>query len=85
MQMTPTKALPKVPPKGGGSKGKEVQTLPEVIIDMDISCGYHNLGQFVNDLENNEIFLAVDELRITPRQDDYFNQDIGLKLKTYVK
>lgn len=55
------------------------------LITLDVSCGYHNLGAFVNDLENARQFMAVQSLKIKSDPRDYFRQNANLALKTYVK
>ena len=72
------------------SKAKETKATPTaeltpILITLDLFCSYHNLGSFINDLENAEVFMAVEELKITPQQADYFKQRVSLVLKTYVK
>ena len=72
------------------SKAKEEKALvapktPLAFITLDLFGGYHNLGRFINDLENAEILMAVENLKIVPQQNDYFKHGITLILKTYVK
>ena len=54
-------------------------------LTLDLSCSYHNLGKFINDLENLEVFIAVENLRILPQSQDYFTHGVTLVLKTYVR
>ena len=54
-------------------------------IAMDLSCVYHSLGSFINDLENAEQFLAVQDLKIVRSPGDYMRQNVTLSLKTYVR
>ncbi|MBL7151593.1 MAG: type 4a pilus biogenesis protein PilO [Candidatus Omnitrophica bacterium] len=61
------------------------QNMAPLLIKLDVSCGYHELGHFINDLENNPVFMAVENLTITPQQKDYFKQKVELELKTYVE
>lgn len=61
------------------------QKITPVAIVMDLSCVYHSLGSFVNDLENAEQFLAVQDLKIVRSSGDYMLQNVTLNLKTYVK
>jgi len=53
-------------------------------IALVLSCDYHRLGQFINDLENAEYLFSVEELRISPGPVDYLNQNVNLVLRTYV-
>lgn len=59
--------------------------LTPMTINIDLSCGYHELGAFINDLENKEEFLKVENLRITADAKDGSSQKVSLVLKTYVK
>lgn len=56
-----------------------------LLITLDITGTYHNIGKFINELENAPVFIAVEELLIKPDQINYLNQKITLTLKTYVK
>ncbi|MFA5156024.1 MAG: type 4a pilus biogenesis protein PilO [Candidatus Omnitrophota bacterium] len=56
-----------------------------VYISLDILAGYHNLGTFINILENGDKFIAVQDLRISRDKNDYMRQEVNLTLKTYVK
>ncbi len=61
-----------------------VNILP-VMITLDLSCGYHSLGSFINALENTAQFMSVQEMKITPASGDFLSQSVSLVLKTYVK
>ena len=72
------------------SSEKPVKTTPEtkyspLLITLEISSGYHQLGRFINDLENADVFLEVDELQIKSDVRYYPQQQASLVLKTYVK
>jgi len=54
-------------------------------ITLDTICDYHQLGKFINALENGEIYMRVAEIRISTQQADYFKQRASLAIKTYVK
>jgi len=54
-------------------------------LTMDLICGYHNLGSFICEMENNETFISVQNMRILPDKNDYLNENISLVLKTYVE
>ena len=54
-------------------------------INLDLVCDYHHLGKFINNLENAEILFAVESMRITRQENNYFQQKVSLVLKTYVK
>ena len=66
-------------------KGVSAGGFISMSIALDLSCSYHHLGKFINDLENFEIFMAVENLRILPQGDDYFKQAADVVLKIYVK
>lgn len=55
-----------------------------VLINLDLTCDYHNLGKFINELEGGQVFLAVQELKISTQLPDYMKQKVALVLKTYV-
>lgn len=59
--------------------------LTPLVITLDLSGGYHELGSFINDLENKEQFLAVESLKIENDTSNYLHQKVNLTLKTYVK
>jgi Tfp pilus assembly protein PilO len=55
-----------------------------MLIDLDISAGYHQLGRFLAKLENHPVFLEVNELNIQPDSQSSLEHQVKLKLKTYV-
>ena len=55
-----------------------------IIINLDLTCSYHNLGKFINELEGMQVFLSVQELVISAQLPDYMKQKVSLMLKTYV-
>ncbi|MHB8155447.1 MAG: type 4a pilus biogenesis protein PilO [Candidatus Omnitrophota bacterium] len=55
-----------------------------ILINLDLTCDYHNLGKFVNELESLQVFLSVQELKISTQLPDYMKQKVALILKTYV-
>jgi len=56
-----------------------------VLINMDLVCGYHNFGRFVNALENNQAFVSVESFKIEPEEGDTSRQKVSLAVKTYVR
>lgn len=56
-----------------------------VLITLDLESDYHNLGKFINDIENGKIFISVQSAKITSQQADFFKQKVNLVLRTYVK
>ena len=81
MQIKPEKEIK----DAKAAKSAKAQNIAGERIKLDISCDYHHLGQFLNALENSEIFLAVEEMKINSLPNDYFHQNIRLELKTYVR
>jgi len=71
------------------SKAKEevmgTQIILPMAIALDLSCVYHSLGSFINDLENAEQFLEVQYFSIVRSSGDYMRQNVSLNLKTYVR
>ncbi len=57
----------------------------QVSISLDLVCGYHNLGKFINDLENMPTFISVDGFKIEAQPEEALKQKVSLTLKTYVK
>ena len=60
------------------------KTFMPILINLDLTCDYHNLGKFINELENLQVFLSVQELKISTQLPDYMKQKVVLILKTYV-
>jgi Tfp pilus assembly protein PilO len=56
-----------------------------LLITLDLSCDYHSLGKFINDLENAQTFMAVQSMKITTQATDYLKQKVNLVLRTYVR
>jgi hypothetical protein len=55
-----------------------------MLINLDMTCDYHNLGRFIQALENSAVFMGVQELEISTQLPDYMKQKVALVLKTYV-
>ncbi|MCM8789699.1 MAG: type 4a pilus biogenesis protein PilO [Candidatus Omnitrophica bacterium] len=54
-------------------------------VSVDLICGYHDLGAFLNNLENGEIFIEAKSIKIIPQAQDVLKQKVNLNLMTYVK
>lgn len=67
------------------NKSRVPDKFTPVLISLELSGGYHNLGKFINGLENLESFVKVQEIKIEPQENDPLNQKISLSLVTYVK
>jgi Tfp pilus assembly protein PilO len=81
MQMNPSRELSAQKTQ----KAPTAERLTPVFITLDLSSDYHNLGKFINDLENANIFLAAQSIKIESVQPDLFKQHVNLVLLTYVK
>ena len=64
---------------------KQATSLIPYLISLDFTADYHTLGRFLNQLENGEIFIAVQDMRITPNVENSVSQACFVTLKTYVK
>jgi len=69
----------------GSAMVKAVSGLTPFFILLDLSSGYHNLGKFINELENSQVFVGVKDIKITSIESDYLKQKVSLTLYTYVK
>lgn len=56
-----------------------------ILITLNLISNYHQFGAFLNALENADIFMQAEEIKIKRHPQDYFQQDFFLLLKTYVK
>lgn len=52
-------------------------------ITMRLTCGYHELGLYLNQLENSTRFVQIDDLAIEAGE-EVFNHKVTLNLSTYV-
>lgn len=78
-QIRPSRESPQAKPD------KTVSKYTPLSINLELTCDYHRLGKFINDLENAETYIALQKLNITPKQGDYINQKATLELRVYVK
>jgi len=69
-------------PKDKSSTGQDFVSLS---IKLDLLSGYHNLGSFLNQLENGVQPIFADEIKISRQPQDYLKQKVNLILKAYVK
>ncbi|MDP2943653.1 MAG: type 4a pilus biogenesis protein PilO [Candidatus Omnitrophota bacterium] len=81
MQIKPLSSPPTAKPELTTAATK----LFPVSIKLDLLGGYHQLGKFINDLENASVFMEVENLRISSQTSSIITQQIELTLKTYVK
>lgn len=86
MQIKPVKDLKVQGGKASNIVSSDIGKLTSILITLDLTCGYHNLGSFINDLDNSEQFIAmIEELKIISDPADYLRQRVNLALKIYVK
>jgi Tfp pilus assembly protein PilO len=67
------------------TKAKDASGNAPCLINLELVCGYHSLGKFINGIENIDILIALDSLNIDVNPADYLKQKVTLGLKTYVK
>lgn len=67
------------------AKGAVAPKFANIPITIEMYSDYHKLGRFLNELEDQDILLAVESMKISPQQNDLFKQKVTLTLKTYVK
>lgn len=67
------------------AKVKVLGNFTPFLISLELAGGYHNLGRFINGLENLESFVKVQEIKIEPLEGNYLSQKVNLVLVTYVK
>lgn len=63
---------------------KEFSSYSGLNITLDLSCGYHNLGKFVSDIENSKIFMSLLKLSVA-QSADHSNHNVNMIIYTYVK
>jgi Tfp pilus assembly protein PilO len=56
-----------------------------IFINLDLSGDYHNLGRFINALENAPELLSVESIKIESVADNYFQQNAFIEIRVYVK
>ena len=61
------------------------ERLLPIIVTLDLTCGYHSLGSFINALENAGQYIDVQDMKIIRDLHDYLIQNVNLVLKTYAK
>ncbi|MDP8298960.1 MAG: type 4a pilus biogenesis protein PilO [Candidatus Tantalella remota] len=65
-------------------KGKVKQYYYALPVEISAQSGYHQLGQFVNDLEEGQRFITVEDLKIQNDKNSPRKHNVKLVLKTYV-
>ena len=69
---------------GVDKRGKEKQYYCEMPVIVTAKSGYHQLGEFINDIEKGKRFMTVEDLRITYDPAVPRGHNIKLVLETYV-
>ncbi|MDO8662311.1 MAG: type 4a pilus biogenesis protein PilO [Candidatus Omnitrophota bacterium] len=75
----------RMPTENQSNKAKVPVNLNPFMVNLDLSCAYHNLGKFINELENLQAFVSLRDIKIEPQDDNYLKQKVNLALVTYVK
>jgi len=70
--------------KEAKTKGSTPSDFNAKLLTLDVLSGYHELGGFLNELENADEFIAVENLKIVP-QNEGFKHSANILLKTYVE
>ncbi len=79
-----TQIKPIKDPKAKEETVAGVRIMPTTIT-LNLSCGYHPLGSFVNAIENSNKFMLIQEIKILSDPKNYLYQDVVLTIKAYVK
>lgn len=66
-------------------KQAQPNNLTPLYVALDLSGSYHDLGKFINDLENADKFIAVQDMNIKQQQADPSLQNVSMLIKTYVR
>lgn len=66
------------------AKPSAVSKFEPFTISLDLLSGYHELGKFINELENAKIFVAIDTIKISAEKNDFLNQKVTLELKSFL-
>lgn len=64
------------------SASSEVYT--ELPVDIVAKSGYHQLGSFINKLENSDRFMKIKDIKINASTDDALRHDITLVVSAFV-
>ena len=61
------------------------RSIGSVLISLDLVGNYHNLGAFVNEIENARELMAVEGMKMEPDSMNYLQQKVNLILRAYVE
>ncbi|MDP2938777.1 MAG: type 4a pilus biogenesis protein PilO [Candidatus Omnitrophota bacterium] len=56
----------------------------QIPVLIDVRCGYHELGKFLNELERGDLFLKIIALEVTTNQDDILHHLVRLTIQLFV-
>jgi Tfp pilus assembly protein PilO len=76
-----TKGKDKESQKGVPVSGKSYIEVP---IRMRIACGFHELGKFINMIENSERFMKVSEIEVKANSEVIRKHNVTLVVSTFV-
>jgi Tfp pilus assembly protein PilO len=62
-----------------------LEKITPFLVTLEAVGGYHNIGAFINALENAPVLISVSEIKISPREGEYLRQKATIVLRTYVK
>lgn len=82
MQIKPNR---EPPGKKEAAAVKEAVKFAPLFINLDLVCSYHNLGSFLNQIEQAEELMTVDGIKIESDPTNYLQQRVNLVLRAYVK
>jgi Tfp pilus assembly protein PilO len=70
-----------------GTASTQAKTLgfySEFPILVEARAGYHECGNFINNLENMERFIRIEDIEIRGRAEDSRHHDIKIRVSTYI-
>lgn len=82
MPVPPMPSMPGMPQEQPPQIGGTVYT--EIPIKIEANGGYHDLGGFINNLENAKNFMKVSELDIDADSDNIYRHKIDMIIVAYV-
>jgi Tfp pilus assembly protein PilO len=57
--------------------------LLQIPIRIKLKCGYHQLGKFINQIENSNRFMKIKDLNINADSNDIWNHQVELVITNY--
>ncbi len=66
-------------------KGAAGEQFVAYVVTMQLSGGYHQLGEMLAELDRGQAIMLLQQLRITPKENDFMRQNFNLVFKAYVK